>query len=83
MDEFFKIPRFSNLQIRLSHLAQLRGMHSDVIRRMIDSIGYVADYCKALKREAAVRALARFLKWLQVIIGLVIDLNITTPFSIC
>ncbi|PAV57647.1 hypothetical protein WR25_23289 [Diploscapter pachys] len=41
--------------IRLSHLAQLRGMHSDVIRRMIDSIGYVADYCKALKREAAIR----------------------------
>uniref|UniRef100_A0AC35FRP6 Neurotransmitter-gated ion-channel transmembrane domain-containing protein n=1 Tax=Panagrolaimus sp. PS1159 TaxID=55785 RepID=A0AC35FRP6_9BILA len=38
-------------ETRLSQLAQLRGMHSDVIRRMIDNVAFIADHFRAQKKE--------------------------------
>ena len=37
--------------MRLSQLAQLRGMHPDLIRRMIDNVAFIADHFKAIKKE--------------------------------
>ncbi|CAI4233167.1 unnamed protein product [Auanema sp. JU1783] len=44
-------PQIQNGQMRLSQLAQLRGMHPDLIRRMIDNIGFIADHFRAIKKE--------------------------------
>lgn len=38
-------------ETRLSQLAQLRGMHPDVIRRMIDNVAFIADHFRAQKKE--------------------------------
>lgn len=37
-------------KMRLSQLAHLRGMHPDVIRRMIDNVCFVAEYFRAQQR---------------------------------
>uniref|UniRef100_A0A1I7WSQ9 Neur_chan_memb domain-containing protein n=1 Tax=Heterorhabditis bacteriophora TaxID=37862 RepID=A0A1I7WSQ9_HETBA len=37
--------------MRLSQLAQLRGMHPDLIRRMIDNVAFIADHFRAIKKE--------------------------------
>ena len=39
------------IQMRLSQLAQLRGMHVDLIRRMIDNIAFISDHYRAMKSE--------------------------------
>jgi hypothetical protein len=41
-------------EMRLSQLAQLRGMHPDVIRRMIDNVAFISDHFRALKKESKV-----------------------------
>ncbi|PIO73706.1 Cation transporter family protein [Teladorsagia circumcincta] len=41
----------SALQMRLSQLAHLRGMHPDLIRRMIDNVSFIADHFRAMKKE--------------------------------
>ncbi|KAI1730908.1 neurotransmitter-gated ion-channel transmembrane region domain-containing protein [Ditylenchus destructor] len=38
-------------EMRLSQLAQLRGMHPDVIRRMIDNVCFIADHFKAQQKH--------------------------------
>ncbi|VDN29336.1 unnamed protein product [Cylicostephanus goldi] len=38
-------------KIRLSHLAQLRGLHPDLIRRMIDNVSFIADHFRAMEKE--------------------------------
>ncbi|CAJ0590969.1 unnamed protein product [Cylicocyclus nassatus] len=38
-------------KIRLSQLAQLRGLHPDLIRRMIDNVSFIADHFRAMKKE--------------------------------
>uniref|UniRef100_A0AC34Q8H5 Neurotransmitter-gated ion-channel transmembrane domain-containing protein n=1 Tax=Panagrolaimus sp. JU765 TaxID=591449 RepID=A0AC34Q8H5_9BILA len=38
-------------EIRLSQLAQLRGMHPDVIRRMIDNVAFIADHFRAKRKR--------------------------------
>ncbi|MFH4980510.1 hypothetical protein AB6A40_007219 [Gnathostoma spinigerum] len=40
-----------NGRMRLSQLARLRGMHPDIIRRMIDNVSFIADHFRALKKE--------------------------------
>uniref|UniRef100_A0A0N5AHD7 Acetylcholine receptor subunit alpha-type unc-63 n=1 Tax=Syphacia muris TaxID=451379 RepID=A0A0N5AHD7_9BILA len=42
--------QFSDGSMRLSQLAQLRGMHPDLIRRMIDNVSFISDYFRALKK---------------------------------
>lgn len=37
--------------MRLSQLAQLRGMHPDIIRRMIDNVCFIADHFRAQKKH--------------------------------
>ena len=37
--------------MRLSQLAQLRGMHVDVIRRMVDNIAFISDHYRAIQTE--------------------------------
>ncbi|KAJ1373025.1 Dihydropyrimidine dehydrogenase [NADP(+)] [Parelaphostrongylus tenuis] len=37
--------------MRLSQLAHLRGMHPDLIRRMIDNVSFIADHFRAMKKE--------------------------------
>lgn len=41
---------YSDGSMRLSQLAQLRGMHPDLIRRMIDNVSFISDYFRALKK---------------------------------
>uniref|UniRef100_A0A7E4ZW14 Neur_chan_LBD domain-containing protein n=1 Tax=Panagrellus redivivus TaxID=6233 RepID=A0A7E4ZW14_PANRE len=41
-------------ETRLSQLAQLRGMHPDVLRRMIDNVAFIADHFRAEKKESKV-----------------------------
>ena len=36
--------------MRLSQLAQLRGMHPDIIRRMIDNVCFIADHFRAQQK---------------------------------
>ncbi|PAV71679.1 hypothetical protein WR25_27045 [Diploscapter pachys] len=43
--------KFSTVDMRLSQLAQLRGMHVDLIRRMIDNIAFISDHYRAMKSE--------------------------------
>ncbi|VDO75432.1 unnamed protein product [Heligmosomoides polygyrus] len=38
-------------KMRLSQLAHLRGMHPDLIRRMIDNVSFIADHFRAMKKE--------------------------------
>uniref|UniRef100_A0A915DND2 Uncharacterized protein n=1 Tax=Ditylenchus dipsaci TaxID=166011 RepID=A0A915DND2_9BILA len=38
-------------EMRLSQLAQLRGMHPDVIRRMVDNICFIADHFRAQQKH--------------------------------
>ncbi|VDM75288.1 unnamed protein product [Strongylus vulgaris] len=44
-------------KMRLSQLAHLRGLHPDLIRRMIDNVSFIADHFRAMKKEDK-RALA-------------------------
>ena len=37
--------------MRLSQLAQLRGMHVDVIRRMVDNVAFISDHYRAIQTE--------------------------------
>ncbi|CAJ0935692.1 unnamed protein product, partial [Mesorhabditis belari] len=46
---FLTIPQDG--QMRLSQLAQLRGMHPDLIRRMIDNLSFISDHFRAKKKE--------------------------------
>ena len=41
-------------EMRLSQLAQLRGMHPDVIRRMIDNVAFISDHFRALKKQSKI-----------------------------
>ena len=43
--------QYANTQLRLSQLAALRGMHPDVIRRMIDNISFIAEHYRAQEAE--------------------------------
>ena len=45
---------------RLSQLAQLRGMHPDLIRRMIDNVSFIADQFRAMKNENQVGSAPNF-----------------------
>ncbi|KJH46086.1 Neurotransmitter-gated ion-channel transmembrane region [Dictyocaulus viviparus] len=38
-------------KMRISQLAHLRGMHPDLIRRMIDNVSFIADHFRAMKKE--------------------------------
>lgn len=38
-------------QLRLTQLAELRGMHPDVIRRMVDNISFIAEHFRAQQAE--------------------------------
>ncbi|KHJ88473.1 hypothetical protein OESDEN_11732 [Oesophagostomum dentatum] len=38
-------------KMRLSQLAHLRGLHPDLIRRMIDNVSFIADHFRAMKKE--------------------------------
>lgn len=40
----------SSGSVRLSQLAKLRGMHPDVIRRMIDNLSFISDHFRAIKK---------------------------------
>nr|AUO38744.1 nicotinic acetylcholine receptor alpha subunit 8 [Ascaris suum] len=48
---FMSIAQVIDGEVRLSQLAQLRGMHPDLIRRMIDNISFISDHFRALKKE--------------------------------
>lgn len=41
-------------EMRLSQLAQLRGMHSDLIRRMISNLAFISDHFKAKAKQSKV-----------------------------
>lgn len=47
--------------MRLSQLARLRGMHPDLIRRMIDNVSFIADHFRAMKKDNQVRFLFFFI----------------------
>lgn len=40
-----------DVDMRLSQLAQLRGMHPDIIRRMIDNVCFIADHFRAQQKH--------------------------------
>nr|CDP97556.1 BMA-ACR-8 [Brugia malayi] len=48
---FLSISNLIDGQMRLSQLAQLRGMHPDLIRRMIDNVSFIADHFRAMKKD--------------------------------
>ncbi|MCP9264964.1 Acetylcholine receptor subunit alpha-like [Dirofilaria immitis] len=48
---FLSINNLIDGQMRLSQLAQLRGMHPDLIRRMIDNVSFIADHFRAMKKD--------------------------------
>lgn len=48
---FLSIAQTVDGEIRLSQLAQLRGMHPDLIRRMIDNVSFISDHFRAMKKE--------------------------------
>uniref|UniRef100_A0AAF5D1G1 Neurotransmitter-gated ion-channel ligand-binding domain-containing protein n=1 Tax=Strongyloides stercoralis TaxID=6248 RepID=A0AAF5D1G1_STRER len=41
-------------EMRLSQLAQLRGMHSDLIRRMISNLAFISDHFKAKAKQSKI-----------------------------
>uniref|UniRef100_A0AC35TGX9 NEDD8-activating enzyme E1 catalytic subunit n=1 Tax=Rhabditophanes sp. KR3021 TaxID=114890 RepID=A0AC35TGX9_9BILA len=41
-------------EMRLSQLAQLRGLHQDLIRRMISNIAFISDHFKAKEKQSKV-----------------------------
>lgn len=49
------VEQYVNSNLRLTQLAHLRGMHPDLIRRMIDNVGFIADHFRALEKEDSVR----------------------------
>ncbi|VDD93605.1 unnamed protein product [Enterobius vermicularis] len=42
--------------VRLSQLAQLRGLHPDLIRRMIDNLSFISDQFRAFENDGRVSA---------------------------
>ncbi|VDK51695.1 unnamed protein product [Cylicostephanus goldi] len=38
-------------KMRLSELAHLRGLHPDLIRRMVDNVSFIANHFRAMKKE--------------------------------
>lgn len=54
---FLSVSNLIDGQMRLSQLAQLRGMHPDLIRRMIDNVSFIADHFRAMKKDDRVQAL--------------------------
>ncbi|GMS93904.1 hypothetical protein PENTCL1PPCAC_16079, partial [Pristionchus entomophagus] len=48
---FLSVPNVGDGERRLSQLAQLRGMHTDLLRRMVDNIAFIADHFRAKKNE--------------------------------
>ncbi|VDK18642.1 unnamed protein product [Anisakis simplex] len=48
---FLSVAQLIDGQMRLSQLAQLRGMHPDLIRRMLDNIAFISDHFRGLKKE--------------------------------
>ncbi|KAK0408386.1 hypothetical protein QR680_003923 [Steinernema hermaphroditum] len=51
---FLNVAQMVDGQMRLSQLAQLRGMHPDLIRRMIDNVAFIADHFRAESKEGKV-----------------------------
>ena len=45
------VTNYANKQLRLSQLAELRGMHPDLIRRMIDNVSFIAEHYRAQEAE--------------------------------
>lgn len=54
---FLSISNLVDGQMRLSQLAQLRGMHPDLIRRMIDNLAFIADHFRAMKKHDKVHCI--------------------------
>ncbi|KAE9547316.1 hypothetical protein FO519_009471, partial [Halicephalobus sp. NKZ332] len=48
---FLNVTNMMDSETRLSQLAQLRGMHPDVIRRMIDNVAFIADHFRAKRKR--------------------------------
>ncbi|GMR30088.1 hypothetical protein PMAYCL1PPCAC_00283, partial [Pristionchus mayeri] len=48
---FLSVPTIGDGECRLSQLAALRGMHPDMLRRMVDNIAFIADHFRARKKE--------------------------------
>uniref|UniRef100_A0A0M3IXR9 Transcriptional regulator n=1 Tax=Ascaris lumbricoides TaxID=6252 RepID=A0A0M3IXR9_ASCLU len=63
---FMSIAQVIDGEVRLSQLAQLRGMHPDLIRRMIDNISFISDHFRALKKEDKVNELNAHAPMLEV-----------------
>ena len=55
-------------QMRLSQLAQLRGMHPDLIRRMIDNISFIADHFRAAKKEDKVKSIRIYKSFSKILV---------------
>ncbi|VDN83446.1 unnamed protein product [Brugia pahangi] len=45
------LPKYLFIKPPEDDLAQLRGMHPDLIRRMIDNVSFIADHFRAMKKD--------------------------------
>ena len=72
---FLNVSGMMDSETRLSQLAQLRGMHPDIIRRMIDNVAFIADHFRAKRKRDKVAE-----EWCYV--AMVIDRILLIIFSI-
>lgn len=56
---FMSVEQYVNTHLRLTQLAELRGMHPDLIRRMIANVTFIADHFRALEKEDSVSCMIR------------------------
>ncbi|CAD5234849.1 unnamed protein product [Bursaphelenchus xylophilus] len=57
---FENVTQMAETELRLSQLAQLRGMHPDTIRRMIDNVNFIANYYKDKQKRDKISDLWSF-----------------------
>ncbi|KAI6210764.1 Nicotinic acetylcholine receptor alpha subunit 8 [Aphelenchoides besseyi] len=48
---FASVTQLADAELRLSQLARLRGLHPDIIRRMIDNVNFIANHYKNQQKK--------------------------------
>jgi nicotinic acetylcholine receptor len=71
---FLSVAQYLDSQVRLTQLAELRGMHPDLIRRMADNVAFIADHFRAHDKENLVNNH-------QIYLLLLFDLQISDDWS--
>jgi hypothetical protein len=62
---FASVTQLADAELRLSQLAHLRGLHPDIIRRMIDNVAFISNHYKNCQKKDKISDLWLVYLWFK------------------